>query len=211
MYFYKKILILLIIIIFSYLLYRLIQKRNQTLRGEFFSIRESYTPYTIQPQNTFNQSLMLNEYSIKSSLHSALNSKNKNYTIDCNSSLKTVLQRGVRFLDFEIYSVSGQPTVGYSSNLDSTNVNNEATNTPEDTSIQLNNVFSFILSNKPVSITDPLFIQLRIKSQKPEIYTSIANYITKLFGGALYLDNKGKAVKINGNTVYLLSQIKLLL
>ena len=158
---------------------------------------EPFTPNSIVLQNTHLTTLKLSDYCIKASLNSAY----KNYTIDCNPSnpnnfLNVVLNRGVRFLDFEIYSLAGQPIVGYSSAYDTTNTNNEATNTTTDTFIQLNSVFKFILSNKPNKITDPLFIQLRFKTIKTDIYTTVVNYIKQIFGGALYSGT------VNGNTLF---------
>jgi hypothetical protein len=158
---------------------------------------EPFTPNSILLQNTHLTNLTLSNYCIKASLNSAY----KNYTIDCdpanpNNFLGVVLNRGVRFLDFEIYSLAGQPIVGYSSAYDPTATNNEATNKTSDTFIQLSSVFKFILANKPSTITDPLFIQLRFKTTKTEIYKMIVNYIQQLFGGALF------SGKITGNTLF---------
>ena len=200
MWFYKKILIVVIIIVSSYLLLRLRQKRKQ-IHHEFAGPQlESFTT-SIKLNNTYPQNLKLSEYCIKASLNSALNSKASSGPImDCDSKnpnniLKTVLERGVRFLDFEVYSVEGEPIIGYSSSYDPTNTNNEASNSPKDTFIQLSVVFKSILSMKPTTVTDPLFIQLRIKTQKTELYSKIANYITQLFSGALFSGT------IDGNTI----------
>ena len=190
--FYKKIIILFIIGLVSYLLYRLMKNRKEIISPNY----EPFTPNTIQLQNTYPTTLKLSNYCIKASLNSAYN----NYTIDCdptkaNNRLGIVLNRGVRFLDFEIYSLGGNPIIGYSTNYDPTNTNNEATNNAKDTFIQLNNVFQFISLNKPKSITDPLFIQLRFKTQLTNIYEKVVSYIQQIFGGALY------SGKITGNTV----------
>jgi hypothetical protein len=202
MLFYKKILIVIIIILFSYLVFRLINKRKQIINYNYSNpniLLESFLS-GIQLSNTYPQTLTLNQYCIKASLNSAYNITSRNIDCDPNNGggiLKIVLQRGVRFLDFEIYSVADKPIVGYSSSYDSTNTINEASNNPKtDTFIQLNNIFKFILSNKPTNITDPLFIQLRIKTQKTELYSTIAEYIHHYFDGALYL--KGK---ITENTI----------
>lgn len=194
MHIYKKILVVGIIIIFSHLLYKLIQTRRKIMVKKL----EPFTPNTISLQNTYPTTLTLRNYCIKSSLNSAYNGSK--YSIDCdpnnpNNILKTVLNRGVRFLDFEIYSQGGLPIVGYSATYDPTSTQNDATNKPSDNFIQLNNVFQYILSAKPTTITDPLFIQLRIKTQKTELYQIIVNYINQLFKGALY------SGKITGETV----------
>lgn len=195
MFFYKKILIVIIAFLGSYLLWRLRNSRKQIISE--YSISESFTS-DVKLNNTYPQTLTLQNYCIKSSLNSAYNGTI--YKIDCdpktpNNILKTVLQRGVRFLDFEIYSVGNEPIVGYSSSYEATNTNNEASNAPSDDFINLNNVCKSIISFKPVQITDPLFIQLRIKTQKTELYSKIANYINQNFQGALY------SGKINENTL----------
>lgn len=201
MFFYKKILIVIIIVLFSYLLLRLRNKRMQIIKEYGDPMRiESFTG-SIKLNNTYPQNLKLSEYCIKASLNSALNSKaSGSPTMDCdpknpNNILKTVLERGVRFLDFEVFSTGGEPVIGYSSSYDATNTNNEASNSPKDTFIQLNIVFKTILSLKPTNVTDPLFIQLRIKTQKQELYSKIANYITQIFEGALFSGT------INENTI----------
>ena len=192
MFFYKKILIVIIVVLFSYLLLRLRHKRMQIIQEYADPVRiESFTG-SIRLNNPYPQDLKLSDYCIKASLNSALNSKaSGGPTMDCdpknpNNILKTVLERGVRFLDFEVFSTGGEPVIGYSSSYDATNTNNEASNSPKDTFIQLNIVFKTILSLKPANVTDPLFIQLRIKTQKTELYSKIANYITQIFEGALF-------------------------
>lgn len=202
MLFYKKIIIVIIFILFSYLLLRLINQRKQIINYKYSNPDLSLESFIsgIKLSNTYPQTLTLNQYCIKGSLNSAYNVNSRN--IDCDAKngggiLKIVLQRGVRFLDFEIYSVEGKPIVGYSSSFDTTNTINEASNNPKtDTFIHLNNIFKFIISNKPTDITDPLFIQLRIKTQKTEIYSIIADNIKHYFSGALY--TKGK---ITENTI----------
>lgn len=180
--------IVIIAILVTYLLWRLRNKRKQIIHEYEPFITETFTG-DIRLNNTYPQTLALKDYCIKASLNSAYNGTT--YKIDCdpknpNNILKTVLERGVRYLDFEIYSVGNEPVVGFSSSYDPTNINNEASNAPSDDFIQLNKVCKSILSFKPVNITDPLFIQFRIKSQKTELYSKIANYLTKNFEGALH-------------------------
>ena len=192
MHIYKKILVLIIIIIFSYLLFKLIKTRREITQKSHI---ENFTPNSIDVQATNNKSLLLREYCIKSSINSAYNSSK--YAIDCdntnpNNILTTILKRGVRFLDFEIYSLDEKPIVGYST-FDSENTQNEATNTTNDTFIYLDKVFETILKDKPL-ITDPLFIQLRIKTEKTKLYEIINEYILNGFKGSLYTG------KITGDT-----------
>jgi hypothetical protein len=188
--FYQKILILCIVLLTMYMLYRLLTKRWQMQQEHAITqanmnsglIAESFTS-EIKPQNTNNADLALINYVVKGSFHSAYNySKNK---IDLET-LSTILQRGVRFLDFEVYSVNGDAVVGYSSSLNPSSNTIESSNSPEDADTRLSAIFEKINLQKPPNLTDPLFIQLRIKSKLPALYSKVAQAIDSAFSGVLY-------------------------
>ena len=122
---------------------------------------------------------------MKGSFHSAYNSNTNK--IDLNL-LSDVLKRGVRFLDFEVYSVQGEAVVGYSSTLPANpNITTiESSNPPNDVDTRLSTIFEKINLQKPPGLTDPLFIQLRIKSKLPALYSKIAKAIDVAFSGVLY-------------------------
>jgi hypothetical protein len=134
-------------------------------------------------------------YVVKGSFHSAYNYNTNKIDLKL---LQKVLQRGVRFLDFEVYSVNGDAVVGYSSTLNPASNTIESSNSPDDPNIRLSEIFKQINLQKPPSLTDPLFIQLRIKSSIPELYSKIAQSIDNAFSGVLYSD---KSLGYNGKWI----------
>ena len=98
--------------------------------------------------------------------------------------IKYILSRGCRFLDLEIFSINDIPTISYSIDSEySINTENQIT---------LSNVLKIISENgfmKPSpNPSDPLFIQLRIKTKKTDtqIYKKIAMSLHKHLGHRLY-------------------------
>ena len=183
---YRKIIIVCIILLTFYFLYRLWILRERMQRS--FLHGESLESFSgnITPQNTLNAALPLVQYCVKGSLHSAYN-RNTNM-IDLNQ-LSTVLNRGVRFIDLEVYSFGGNVVVGYCSKITADGNVIESANSPDDTTTRLTSVFKTINNSKPPGITDPLFIQLRIKSALPAVYKTIVQAINTTFNGVLYSGN----------------------
>jgi hypothetical protein len=206
--FYKKILILCIVLLTMYILFRLLWKRWQIQQENAIANNtlESFTS-EIQPQNTNNAGLALMNYVVKGSFHSAYN-YNTN-TIDLKT-LSTILQRGVRFLDFEVYSVNGEAVVGYSSSLNPSANTIESSNSPDDPDTLLSTIFSKINLQKPPNLTDPLFIHLRIKSALPALYSKVAQSIDSAFSGTLFtnkLDLKKPLSEYKGKTIIVMDKI----
>ena len=209
--FYQKILILCIVLLTMYILFRLLWKRWQIQQENANAnanagMTESFVS-EIQPQNTNNPNLPLINYVVKGSFHSAYNYSTN--TIDLKT-LSTVLQRGVRFLDFEVYSVNGEAVVGYSSSLNPSANTIESSNYPEDPDIRLSAIFNKINLQKPPNLTDPLFIHLRIKSALPALYSKIAKAIDSAFSGTIFtnkLDLKKPLYVYKGKTVIVIDKI----
>lgn len=136
------------------------------------------------------------QYSIKSSYNSAYDGSKM--TTD---QLTNVINHSCRFLDLEIYSIDGVPSVGYS--VDPTLNNLNSSNT-----ILLTDAFTTILSNCFSSLScpnpgDPVFIQLRIKSTDTNaIYKSVASNINSVFAntGKLYVDKNKNPIPVNAKT-----------
>jgi len=210
--FYKKILILCIVLLTMYILFRLLSKRWQIQQDNAIANLNSgleTEPFTseIKPQNTKNADLALINYVVKGSFHSAYNYNTNKIDL---ALLSTVLQRGVRFLDFEVYSVNGEAVVGYSSSLNPSSNTIESSNSPEDTDTYLSSVFNKINLQKPPNLTDPLFIQLRIKSSLPALYSKVARAIDSAFSGVLYsekLDLKKPLSAYKGKTIIVMDKI----
>jgi hypothetical protein len=208
---YRKMLIVLIIVITGYLLYRLLQKKQEM---QLFLIKENQEQkiegltffQTPSMKNTTNTGLPLREYFIKASMNSAYD-KNGSMRLD---TLTNVMSRGCRFLDFEIYSVKGAPVVAYSSAGDKGSF--ESSNY-----LALNDVLNKISTSAFSSVSpnpeDPLFLFLRFKTTRTDIYRIIKQILDMNFNGMFYTgkinkdtklyDLKQKIILIMDNTYYL--------
>jgi hypothetical protein len=171
----KKILILLVVIIFIYILLRLLRKRIEIIpKVEGFTdatvkkIADSASskPVTIRKMSSSYGSLPISNFFVKSSLNSAYNGSS--VSIDM---VNYVLSRGYRFLDFEVYleplttTENGSPiaTVAYSNMISGSRISSN--------NIKLGDVITAILqgaftSTSPNS-SDPLFLQIRPMYKMP--------------------------------------------
>lgn len=127
----------------------------------------------------------LRDFCIKSSFNSAYSGGYMSH-----DTIKYVLSRGCRFLDFEVFMKDGIPIVAYSnSTYDPAN----SSFTSYDPALSLNAVFTTIISSGFAAPTpnprDPLFIHLRIKSNLPEAFQSIAMSVDSILKGRLYKKN----------------------
>ena len=143
--------------------------------------------------------LPLKQFCIKGSYNSSYSGK---YISD--DMIKYVLSRGCRFLDFEVYySETDGAYVGYSSDAQSINplISN---NSPVPLSMLLKQTLSFAFSGgfEVSNTNDPLFIQLRLKTDKDtrsQLYSKISETINGIkamdaFSSYFYNGN------VNGNT-----------
>ena len=183
---YKKIVILCIILLTFYILYRLLTNRwkmqGEHMKAKLSAPLESFTD-GIQIQNTKNAELPLTQDCVKASFHSAYNAATNKIDLDL---LSKIVKRGVRFLDFEVYSFQGEAVVGYCSKLNPEANTIESSNAPDDVNTRLTTVFKKINMEKPPELTDPLFIHLRIKSSLPALYSKVAQAVEGAFNGVLY-------------------------
>jgi hypothetical protein len=198
MFLYKKLLILIILVIFSYILFLLLKKRR-----EIFSNKEglalnssgvnevtkmtSKIPSGIMSVKPDNSNLQLLQYCIKSSYNSAVSGQ----YVSVNA-IKYVLSRGCRFLDFEVYFIDNAPVVAFST--DPTFITITSKN-----SITLNSALQAVITNgfsgPSPNGSDPLFIQLRIKSNNPLIYNMTGQAIQNYLASKLYIGT------VDGTTV----------
>jgi hypothetical protein len=186
---YKKVLVAFVIVIFSYIIWRLILRRNDIINknvkegmefniiptgatAELNGLKDNVLKINIQSLQQKYATLPLMEYCIKGSYNSAFTG-----TYVSTDMLIYQLSRGGRFFDFEIYYVqdptSGlySPHVGYSTDGTFVSMNSENT-------ILLDNVLSALVSNAfsqtAPNFKDPLFINLRIKSNNNDVYRATA-------------------------------------
>jgi hypothetical protein len=219
--FTKKLLIAGIIVIFTIIVWQLLYVRiklfnelNQenfslfatTQQNEFTSI-ESNNSITIQHINSEYSNLPLREYCIKSSYNSAFTGNYINLDM-----LQYVINRGCRFLDFEVYYISDEkgkyaPMVSYSTD-------NTFMTLGSENSILLDTVLSSVAANSfspPCpNYKDPVIVNLRIKSNNMDVYKAVAASIDNTIRAKLYVDRKSKqtpypAIPVTDDT--LLSEI----
>jgi hypothetical protein len=125
--------------------------------------------------------LTLKDFIVKSSYNTA-------YATNSMMSLSAVsyaLERGYRYLDFEVYLVNGLPCVGYSEKPRATPTTMSSANT-----LPLGQVLYAIATeafSAPVMNTnDPLFINLRIYSKDNTLYEMVAKSIDKNIKNRMY-------------------------
>lgn len=197
----KKILILIVIFITIYLLIRLLQKRN-TIKiqmskegflgfssndSEIKSVKKNNNIVGVANYLPENANLPLREYCIKSSYNTAQTGNYVNKDM-----INYVLSRGVRFLDFEILSIDDIPHVAYTTDSEYKNIDSRNKITfIEVIKIIANNAFMAPSPNPG----DPLFVNLRIKSNNNEIFKKIAmtidtNLKPRLYDGKVSGDTK---------------------
>ena len=198
---FKKILVLIILVIFFYIIYSVtstsigILKQKETfIEGiDQVGIDASKIKTDKRVDNVgidnINPALAdrpLKEYVIKSSYNTALTGKF--ISLDM---VKEVLKRGCRFLDFEVFYDGKNPFVSYSTDATYKTVQT-------DTSFSLTNVFNTVMGSAfntdSPNPDDPIFIQLRIKSNNEKIYKAVAGSINASLMSKLYPD------KITSNT-----------
>ena len=209
---YKKILILILIILFFYIGYRLLKKINCCKKRNFEGLEnlnstnedielnklKNSENVTLQSIHETDTKLPLSQYVIKASYNSALTGKYVN-----SNMIKYVLSRGCRFLDFEIFLINGKPQIAYTSDSKYKTIQSK-------NNILLDEVLSTIVSNAFTNTSpnrnDPLFIHMRIKSSdssNDDIYKSIAKSLS-VIKDSLYskpIDNKTKLSDIMGKIV----------
>jgi hypothetical protein len=203
----KKFLILFTVIIFLIIIWRLIivriQMRKEVEKFSLFSNVENKELTSIESTDKVViksvssndssraiQDLSLCELCIKGSYNSALSGNYINLDM-----LQYVINRGCRYLDFEVLYIPVDPTnvhsqfkpvVGYTTSTDFSIINSENT-------ILLNTVLASAISNAFTSScpnnNDPLFINLRIKSNNVNVYSDVASAIDQSIQPKIYASN----------------------
>lgn len=202
--FYRILLIIVILIIFTCIMMRLLNQRqkilqfNQTVEGmgpadEVATLTKRYNELTIKNVTESIQKLPLRELCIKSSYATAWSG-----SYVSTDMIKLILARGYRYLDIPVYyAPDSNPYVFYST--DSNTVDTLS-------AIPLDNVFKTIaasaFSNDSPNSSDPLFIELRVVADaNNKIYDAIAQVIQSNFKQRLYVDANNRAILIDGSTL----------
>ena len=148
--------------------------------------------------NTRNTSMLLREYCMFASYNTAITGTRVNLDMITN-----VLKRGCRFIDLEIYSIDGNPVIGYSTDI--TNFNLEIDNTIP-LGAALDKISTIGFAEAPNS-NDPIFINLRVKTKDTKLYEKIGLMLDEMLGPQLYTNVK-TGNKINVDKTYLRAVLK---
>ena len=169
--------------------------------SELSSLKNNRVSVQISSTNKDHSNELLKDYVIKGSYNSAITGNYVNVDM-----VKYVLERGCRFLDFEVFLVDDKPKVAYS--VDKTYQTYETEN-----QVLLDSVLSAAISNafaRPSpNNEDPLFIQLRVKSKDNSIYKKIAKSIDHSLKTKLYnkkIDDNTKLSDIMGKVIIVLDK-----
>ena len=219
----KKILIVIVIVLFIYIVWRLLRNRieiKQKLSKESFTLFGNKSEKelgnlknsnSVAIENSKITDLPLREYCIKASYNSALTGNYVNTNM-----IEYVLSRGCRFLDFEVFYI-GQTKVnkaGLSSTQYTAQVaystDNTFTTISTENSILLDDVLNAVVTNAFSSpspnTNDPVFINLRLKSNNTDIYKAVAASIENTIKDKLYVntatekDNTFPAIPVTNET-----------
>jgi hypothetical protein len=197
--------LLLIVIVFTIIVYRIIEKQYNT--GYYSkSIFEGLIGSSISSLSTTAQDVPLNQMCIYASYNSAFDGN-----IISSEQLLKIISMGSRFLDFELFLKDDTVYVNYSLDSTYTTFENKNSNT-----VSFNSLLNTISTNAFSSSStngkscpnpgDPLFIHLRIKKMENDtankIYTKTAEVLknyTSLTHGSMNGDEY-RANKVDGKT-----------
>jgi hypothetical protein len=203
---YKKIILFIAFFIFIYVIFDLYQ-RKQRLALYLFNVKENFdlpNPssqssedielnrmiYTDQQKITSmspeDMNMPLSQYVVKASYNSACTGNYVN-----TKAIEYLISRGCRFVDFEVFDISGIPHVAFSKDPTFKSIDSKNKILLNDA---LTTVVTCAFSSKSPNLKDPLFINLRIKSNNNNIYKLVAKSVDATLKPKLYNG------KINDNT-----------
>lgn len=183
--FNRKILILFIIIICIYIIIRLIIKRIQ-IKQEYELHKEGYENTTVSSiQNNYVCDLTIKDdlktrlnnvkstfglnitnYAIKASMNTAYDGVGNNTDM-----INFVLSRGCRYLDFEVYRYT-DPNTNSNKNVVSISKNKDSQPIPLDSELTIGDALNYVnmyaFNSTCPNLSDPIFIQLRLKCKEEE-------------------------------------------
>ena len=136
----------------------------------------------------------IRNHKIKASANSALDS-DQTIVLGSDSDergLFKVISRGVRFFDFEIYSIedsegTNRPEIGYSTSSDFSSLQTNTVPVAD----ALDKIMECAFTSPAPNPSDPVFIQFRMKSAKKEIYDLLADELVRCRGSRLVRDISG--------------------
>jgi hypothetical protein len=168
--------IIILVFIIKYYLYQFDKEEGNL--NSMTSDLEIYNP-TIRPiaQAEYDKNIPIRDYYVMSSYNSCAGGDSWNDWVD-KEVLRKVIGLGVRCLDLEIYFKNGEciVSVGPESSDGTYTLKGTYNSLTLEEALQTIDTHAFSSSYTPNS-EDPLFINLRIKTNKPEVYNKIAEAI----------------------------------
>ena len=131
-----------------------------------------------------NHKFLLRDYYIASSYNSCCGGNVEKDFVDMTP-LRTVIEQGARLLDFEIYSVDGEPVVAAGPGPNTNGkycLKGTYNSIPFKKAMEQVKRFAFYGQKTP-NTGDPLFLSFRIKTNNRNIYPLLASIISQTFTG----------------------------
>ena len=133
--------------------------------------------------------LFLYDYFIKSSFNSCASGDLQNDYVNIES-LNLAIRLGCRFLDFEVYTIDGVPSVATSTNRDSFHFKESLNHIPLEEVLKTVKEIAMSASGCK-NHTDPLLLHFRIKTVQRSTYRKMASLLNGLFGTAIITESDG--------------------
>lgn len=146
----------------------------------------------IKPVN--NQKHHLRNYYVMSSYNSCCGGNLNNDYVDFTP-LKQVIDSGVRFLDFEIYSKEGVPIIAAKSDDIENGWKSTYNHLNFEETMKFVEKYALRIGSFPKNKSDPLFLNFRVKGHWPNIYDHMNDTLNNVFGSYLLplnLSNSGR-------------------
>tara|TARA_Y100000782_G_scaffold3214_1_gene3650 strand:+ start:19700 stop:20785 length:1086 start_codon:yes stop_codon:yes gene_type:complete len=176
-YFLVFLLIICVILIAIYINRQITKKnKNNKLMKKDLDYVENYVSNLNVNDAKYQHNLR--DYYIMSSYNSCCNGNFENGYVTTDA-LKTVIKRGARVLDFEIYSVDGN-TVIAASDTDNYYQKSTYNSLPFGEVMNIIENYAFSASTAP-NFNDPLILHFRIKSTNDKVFEDMANVISSSF------------------------------
>ena len=176
-YFLVFLLIICVIIIAIYINGQITKKKknNNTMKTNLDIVENYVSNLNI---NDAKYQHNLRDYYIMSSYNSCCNGNFENGYVTTDA-LKTVIKRGTRLLDFEVYSVDGN-TVIAASDTDNYYQKSTYNSLPFGDVMNIIENYAFSASTAP-NFNDPLILHFRIKSTNDDVFNNMAQILSKSF------------------------------
>ena len=140
----------------------------------------------VNKRRIFN--LKLRDFFIKSAFNCCASGNLKNDYVNIES-MNLAIKLGCRFLDFEIYTINGEPAVAVSTNRDSFHYKESFNHLPFD-EVMKNAKERATTTKGCKNYSDPLILHLRIKTSRATTFKKIATILRNTFGSTIITVNE---------------------